>query len=69
VDCIQLAHDKFQTSALLNIVMILKFHKWWETFLTKTIHVNFSVALLHYIGDEGTKCMQMAYDRVQMWAV
>jgi len=49
--------------------MILKFHKWWETFLTKTIHVNFSVALLHYIGDEGKKCMQMAYDRVQMWAV
>ena len=60
MDCNQLAHDKFQASALLNIVLSLKFHKWWETFLTNTVHINFSVALLHYVGNEGMKCMQMA---------
>jgi len=65
MNCIQLAHDKFQASALLNIAF--KFHKWWET--TSTVHANFSIALLHYFGDEGMKCMQMAYDGVQRWAV
>ena len=50
MDCIQLAHGKFQASALLNIVMCLKFHKWWETFLTNTAHVKFYVLLTTHLG-------------------
>jgi hypothetical protein len=50
MDCIQLAHEKFQASALLNIVMCLKFHKWRETFITNAVHVKFYVLLTVHLG-------------------